>query len=754
MNKSSNRMVVERFAVNVAFRSAKVRSFAERKSTNWGVVSFATAAAFLLSAVGCDRSSNGSATTASAASGQPAGLYRGQLLGNVLHMVNNMANCDEEPALEQVVDRLNQWGRSQNDELDWKPDSLIKTLPAEIRNGVLFENLGNKSYDHDFDGRFLEESAWLRDISRRARGGNLDDLAVAGALFDWTVRNIYLLERPQIAAGAKPTATQAAQIRMIDRKLPADLLLQGNGTMEQRAWVFMLLGRQQGLDIVMLAVADPDHPEKSRPWLPALLHEGQLYLFDTSLGLPIPGPEGNGVATLSQAAEDESVLAALDLDESHHYPVKAAAAKDVRAFIESSPSALSRRMKVLESQLVGEDKMVLTVAPNQIAKRLADVPHVQKEVKLWTLPYQAYTLRLNEQDAPNEIKGLIARTRAPFTIPGYHGDRMTVLKPGERLSDFERMVQEGQTPNQKVSSAVTPGKRGLNARLGFQVKLPNADFEYVSIEFQNDPAIVKGKETVTYDDKDGRRPKIIFKIAEGKTTANDVLTAFSADMVAPQVVDASLIGDSDGEGLVDEGDSVHTVRFDVKKALDIKRPVQIVFPLWAARQLHFRGTLGGESGAKHYYMAARPGTDQFRDYVNELLADHKAATNQDPTLQFARECLLAMTRRKQAATFWLGVVSFEEKQFDAAEDYFKMVPVESRPDIPSFWLNAARYNLARTYEAAGRTADAIKLLEEDESPQRFGNQLRARRLKEAAKTTEAKTDSKTSDSKTDTSKQK
>src|SRR5262249_55732351 len=138
----------------------------------------------------------------------------------------------------------------------------------------------------------------------------------------------------------------------------------------QRAWVFMLLGRQRQLDIVMLAVADPDHPGRTRPWLPALVHDGQLYLFDTSLGLPIPGPGGKGIATLAQAAEDESILNRLDFDENHHYPFKAAEAKQVTAYIEASPGYLSRRMKALESQLAGEERVVLTASPERIAERL------------------------------------------------------------------------------------------------------------------------------------------------------------------------------------------------------------------------------------------------------------------------------------------------------------------------------------------------------------------------------------------------
>ncbi len=116
--------------------------------------------------------------------------FRGPLLRNALHMLNHLENFDQDPALEQVVDRLNQWGRSQVGAVDWKPDPLISTLPKQYQNAVWFEKLDDKSYDHDLDGNFLMEATWLRDISNHARGRDLDDLAVAKSLFDWTIRNV------------------------------------------------------------------------------------------------------------------------------------------------------------------------------------------------------------------------------------------------------------------------------------------------------------------------------------------------------------------------------------------------------------------------------------------------------------------------------------------------------------------------------------------------------------------------------------
>ena len=59
--------------------------------------------------------------------------------------------------------------------------------------------------------------------------------------------------------------------------------------MLQRARIFILLARQLHIDAVMLGIET--RSGRPRAWLPAVLLGDQLYLFDTQLGLPIPGPE-------------------------------------------------------------------------------------------------------------------------------------------------------------------------------------------------------------------------------------------------------------------------------------------------------------------------------------------------------------------------------------------------------------------------------------------------------------------------------
>ena len=85
-------------------------------------------------------------------------------------------------------------------------------------------------------------------------------------------------------------------------------------------------------------------------WLAGLFSNGQLYLFDMRLGLPIPGPDGKGVATLEQIQKDDSLLRKLDLEKSK-YPVTAELAKSAHAYIVADPFELTLRASSARSRL-------------------------------------------------------------------------------------------------------------------------------------------------------------------------------------------------------------------------------------------------------------------------------------------------------------------------------------------------------------------------------------------------------------------
>jgi hypothetical protein len=181
------------------------------------------------------------------------------------------------------------------------------------------------------------------------------------------------------------------------------VLLYGRGTADERAWVFAQLARQQALDVVMLRAKAESGGGKAEGeagtaastiapqpyWLAAVLLDKQLYLFDPSLGLPVPGTGGEGVATLEQVRQDDKLLRQLDLEGSP-YPLSAGDFNNVEAHIVTDPFQLTRRARQLETKLAGPDSLALTSAPGQLADQLTEVSGLSA-VKLWDVPFR--TLR-------------------------------------------------------------------------------------------------------------------------------------------------------------------------------------------------------------------------------------------------------------------------------------------------------------------------------------------------------------------------
>jgi tetratricopeptide (TPR) repeat protein len=191
-----------------------------------------------------------------------------------------------------------------------------------------------------------------------------------------------------------------------------------------------LLARQEHLDAAMLAVPEANDPKKLRPWAVGVLSGSDLYLFDPTLGLPIPAPGGIKLgssgqldvrpATLAEVVADEKLLRQLDLEPSQPYPVKAADLKHVVALVEASPAYLANRMQVVQAHLAAEQAIVLSTSPTPQAAKLKAVAHVS-EVRLWLLPYE--TLFERCRLGPQQVQ-----QRLGLFLPFYSGVHGSLLK--------------------------------------------------------------------------------------------------------------------------------------------------------------------------------------------------------------------------------------------------------------------------------------------------------------------------------------
>ncbi len=505
--------------------------------------------------------------------------YSDELFAVAMDNLGRLEQFRSGEMLQEIVERLNQWATTQEPPAPSPRDPLLDTLPEPLRELPMLADLDSMRFPRH-DGASLQQAVWLRDVARWARGEKLDELRRALHLFDWTVRNIQLKPLDQFSPelGDAPLG-----------QFPWETLLLGRGDVLERAWVYIELLRQEGIEAAMLALPRKGAPASHamQAWAVGVLIDGEVFLFDPVLGLPIPGPggvyldAGGGLAmrpaTLVEAASDPAILRRLDLDQSTPYPVGSEDLDGIVALIVASPSELSRRMTLLESHLVGTQKLVLTVDAAGQGERFAATPRIGG-AWLWARPYVTMAQQLALGQNPQAVQERFAEM-APFHVG------------------------------------------------------------------------------------------------------------------------------ADG-------------------------------PLWKGRLLHFKGRFVGENGATQHYQAARPPNSQLDGFADLFYRSLKAAqpdADEASLRQMAEQRAAiekpAFVRAKQNASYWLGLLAYEQGAFSAAADYFATRTLEASPDGP--WTHGARYNLARTLEAAGELNRAVSQLAADPlSPSRHGNLLRARWLNE------------------------
>lgn len=368
-----------------------------------GGAACALVAAVLLA--GCRPSSPGMAPGIETGSGQ----WREELFTFAIDNLNRLEDYAPGEMLEQIVERLNQWSTHQLPPADWRLDPLALRLPESLAKMAEMKDPGRMDFSED-DGDYLRESVWMRDVAAWARGDEIDDVARARRLFDWVVRNIQL----------EPAVSPDGKARQRVPVLPWQTLLSGRGTAIERAWVFLLLARQQGIEAALIGLPVGGASQSLRPWALGVLVEGEVSLFDPALGLPIPAPgplrrgEGGALdvvpARLAQLAADPALLARLDDGPEHPYSVKPEQLKGAVALVEASPEALSRRMKLIESRLSGKQKVALTAEPTAASERWRKARGLA-DAGMWLYPFET---RARMHEFPAEVANYRQWLMEPF----------------------------------------------------------------------------------------------------------------------------------------------------------------------------------------------------------------------------------------------------------------------------------------------------------------------------------------------------
>lgn len=238
-----------------------------------------------------------------------------------------------------------------------RPPGLAKEQKDWLRDnlGLSKEEMSEVESSHftRLDNQHLFGCLLMRDVAKaleikgvRGQAGGLavreKSLDLAFRAFAWVMREVRL--RPEAGEAVPPTF----------------VLRRGWGSALERALVFLALLEQLGdpdapqPEMLGFLLEIPDGRGGKNLWTcGVVIGDGKdVYLFDPNLGLPLPGPNGEGVATLAQVREKAEILAQLNGDEKKRYPVRKEQAQAAQAQLVCPLSALSPRMRYLQDKLL------------------------------------------------------------------------------------------------------------------------------------------------------------------------------------------------------------------------------------------------------------------------------------------------------------------------------------------------------------------------------------------------------------------
>jgi hypothetical protein len=270
-------------------------------------------------------------------------------------------NLSRQTDLNACRSALQQINAELGEKAALRPPALTKEERDWLRTNFHLsdEELGEVESSHytRLDNHHLFRCFLMRDaanalevkgVRSKAGGSPVREKPLDQAVraFAWVMREVRL--RPEEGEAAPPSF----------------VVRRGWGSALERALVFLALLEQFGepdtpqRELLGFLLQIPDAKGNLHLWTcGVVIGDGKdAYLFDPYLGLPLPGPKGEGVATLAQVREQSEILAQLhspaEVGRSLTYPVTQEQARAARAELVCPLSALSPRMRYLQDKLL------------------------------------------------------------------------------------------------------------------------------------------------------------------------------------------------------------------------------------------------------------------------------------------------------------------------------------------------------------------------------------------------------------------
>ncbi|MDO4857255.1 MAG: hypothetical protein Q4A17_04850 [Thermoguttaceae bacterium] len=296
---------------------------------------------------------------------------KGILQGTLEFLAGKMAqfrtNLIAGSAFKKITPQLKNQLRAQNQvlaELGILYGSRRMNFDGTENSDVQLQNIA-----YEKDVYVLFEQFLLQDLSQWAQGtplGELEEVRLENrnqsdtvgaknkvrvsaedsdrmtAIFQWVVTNIRLEEN------SSP-------------RLPLEILLSGSGSVTDRAWLTILLARQQDLNAFVLEVPTPS----GNRLLIGFLHNEEIYVFDPEIGRPILNAEKP--ATWSEISANPAILEEFWKRGGVDVQITPEDLPKSRGFLEVSPWYQTQRGMILQEALKnGENRVILSLDPVEV----------------------------------------------------------------------------------------------------------------------------------------------------------------------------------------------------------------------------------------------------------------------------------------------------------------------------------------------------------------------------------------------------
>ncbi len=286
-----------------------------------------------------------------------------------------------------------------NTDPQFQPASLTPDAEKTIQqllnlNEQEAREIRSASYS-SLDAVYLAECLYLRDVARSLDLTGLPPTRQAEIAFQWVKRQVQLNHW---------TTSIRGQVQIMPPAPPSLVLTRGAGSALERAYVFLALLQQIGLDGCLIGPPEaggrswtyattpkPDVPPSGPFWAVGVRIGADILLFDPRRGEPLPGPGGTGIATLTQIKANPDQLKPWFDDKARPWDVTAADVKVATAFLAVPLNALAPRWQRFEKEMrVDKPPLRLVIDPASLRARFATEAKLA-DLAFWNVPADAFS---------------------------------------------------------------------------------------------------------------------------------------------------------------------------------------------------------------------------------------------------------------------------------------------------------------------------------------------------------------------------